>query len=290
MRFSPAQPASTLPYSTLISATELHTELENCVVIDCRFSLADTQLGEQQYLQGHIPGARYAHLDQHLSSPITPTSGRHPLPDFEQLTEHVRGWGIDNHSQVIAYDDANGAYASRLWWLLRTLGHTQVAVLEGGIQAWQAAAYALESTRPDINKTDFEARLDQQAWWDIDDLQQHLAAKDCALIDARAKQRFDGISEPIDPVAGHIPGSVNLFIGDNLDSNGFFLKPAQLHEQYQQCIGDISPSKAIHSCGSGVFACFGILAMEVAGLKGSKLYPGSWSEWIRDPARGVATL
>jgi len=278
-----------VPYTTLISAAELSRELETCLVIDCRFSLADTQLGEQQYRKAHIPGARYAHLDHHLSNPITPTSGRHPLPDFDQLIEQIRVWGIGNHNQVIAYDDANGAYASRLWWLLRTLGHTQVAVLEGGIQTWESNGYTLESTLPDAQKTAFAAHLNRHAWWDIDELQQHLKAKDCVLIDARAKQRFDGISEPIDPVAGHIPGSVNLFIGDILDSRGLFLKPEQLREQYQQCIGDIHPSQAIHSCGSGVFACFGILAMEVAGLKGSKLYPGSWSEWIRDPARGVAT-
>ena len=279
-----------MPYTTLISAAELSRELENCVVIDCRFSLADTQLGEQQYQNGHIPGARYAHLDHHLSSPITPNSGRHPLPDFNQLIDQIRAWGVDNNSQVIAYDDANGAYSSRLWWLLRTLGHTRVAILEGGLQAWEAAGHALESALPDCQKTNFEAHLDHQAWWDIDELQQHLEAKDCVLIDARAKQRFDGISEPIDPVAGHIPGSVNLFIGDNLDSRGFFLKPERLREQYQQCIVDISPSQVIHSCGSGVFACIGILAMEVAGLRGSRLYPGSWSEWIRDPDRGVATL
>lgn len=279
-----------MPYTTLISAAELSRQLENCLVIDCRFSLADTQQGEQAYLRAHIPGARYAHLDRDLSSPITPSSGRHPLPDFERLIDKVQAWGITNNSQVIAYDDANGAYASRLWWLLRTLGHTNVAVLEGGFQAWEAANYALESTPPECQKTEFTAHLDRQAWWDIDTLQQHLAAKDCVLIDARAKERFDGISEPIDPIAGHIPGSVNLFIGDNLDQQGFFLSPSQLRAQYLQCTADIKPSQTIHSCGSGVFACFGILAMEVAGLRGSKLYPGSWSEWIRDPARGVATV
>jgi thiosulfate/3-mercaptopyruvate sulfurtransferase len=276
-----------LPYTTLISVAELRHDLTNFLVIDCRFSLANTHLGEQQYQQGHIPGARYAHLDQHLSSPITPTSGRHPLPNFDQLIAQIKAWGINNHSQVIAYDDANGAYASRLWWLLRTLGHTEVAVLEGGIQAWLAAGLALESGFPESQNGNFEGRLDRQAWWDIDELQQHLTAKDGVLIDARAKERFDGISEPIDPVAGHIPGSVNRFIGDNLDSNGFFLDADKLREQYQQLIGNTDPSQVIHSCGSGVFACFGILSMEIAGLKGSKLYPGSWSEWILDPARGV---
>jgi len=273
----------------LISAESLARSSGEHLIIDCRFSLADTDFGEQQYLQGHIPGARYAHLDKHLSSPITPKTGRHPLPDFDKLITQFGLWGIDDHSTVVAYDDASGSYASRLWWLLRTLGHDRVAVLDGGIQAWLAAGQELDTQTPAPIRTDFIPDLKREAWTDTPQLQQQLAAKKCLLIDARAKERFDGISEPIDPVAGHIPGSVNMPVTENFDTLGFFLPPEALRDNYRKVMGQTTPGQVIHSCGSGVFACLGILAMDVAGFEGSRLYPGSWSEWIRDPARAVAT-
>lgn len=258
-------------------------------MIDCRFALEDPSLGIARYRQSHLPGASFADLDQNLSSPIYATSGRHPLPAFDALASQLGKWGINSATQVVAYDDMSGFFASRLWWLLRTLGHQKVAVLEGGIQAWQAAGQPLEAATPKINHTHFKARIDEQAWWDVDELQQQLNRRDCVLIDVRTKLRFDGIEEPIDPVAGHIPGAVNLPITENLDAKGYFLDAANLRNNYQRLIGDVMPDKVAHNCGSGVFACFGVLAMEVAGLPGSKLYPGSWSEWIRDPSRGVAT-
>ena len=273
----------------LISVESLAHSLGDHLIVDCRFSLADTNLGEQQYLEGHIPGARYAHLDEHLSGKITADTGRHPLPDFDKLVAQLGQWGIDEPSRVVVYDDASGSYASRLWWLLRTLGHTEVAVLDGGIQAWQAAGEKLEAGIPVYSPARFKAALNRRAWSDTTQLQQQLATGDCVLIDARAKERFDGVTEPIDPVAGHIPGSVNMPVTTNFDSNGFFLAAGTLRENYLDVMGGATPEQVIHSCGSGVFACLAILAMEIAGLNDSRLYPGSWSEWIRDPERGVAT-
>ena len=278
-----------MPHTTLISVSALEQHLPEYLIIDCCFNLADTAQGERQYQQAHIPGARYAHLDKHLCSPITASSGRHPLPDFNTLIEQIQAWGISNETQVIAYDDAGGTYASRLWWLLRALGHTDVAVLEGGIPAWVASGKPLDSKLPELTPGSFKPSLKRDSWWDIEELQRHLMSKDCVLIDARSKERFEGTSEPIDPVAGRIPGSVNLFIADNLTTNGFFIDRDKLRNSYLKVIGDVDPDRVVHSCGSGVFACFGILCMEVAGIKGSKLYPGSWSEWIRDPTREVVT-
>lgn len=273
----------------LISVESLAHNPGDYLIVDCRFSLSDTNLGEQQYLEGHIPGARYAHLDEHLSGKITAETGRHPLPDFNKLVTQLDQWGINEHSRVVVYDDASGSYASRLWWLLRALGHAEVAVLNGGIKAWQAAGEKLEAGIPVFSTVQFKAALNREAWSDTAQLLQQLATGDCVLIDARAKERFDGVTEPIDPVAGHIPGSVNMPVTKNFDSNGFFLPTETLRENYLSVMGKATPEQVIHSCGSGVFACLGILAMEIAGLKGSRLYPGSWSEWIQDPARGVAT-
>ncbi|MCP3952687.1 MAG: sulfurtransferase [Desulfobacterales bacterium] len=275
----------------LISAESLADRPTDYLVIDCRFSLADTDLGEQQYRQGHIPGAFYAHLDKHLSGKITPESGRHPLPEFESLLAQLEQWGINQQSRVVAYDNTAGghAYAARLWWLLRTLGISDVAVLNGGIEAWQAAGLSLVSGQAEAVPTQFKTLPDSNTWRDTAYIQEHLAKHECVVIDARAKERFDGLVEPIDPVAGHIPGSVNMPVSKNMDEQGFLLPVEALRENYLKVMGETAPDQVIHSCGSGVFACLGVLAMEIAGLSGSKIYPGSWSEWIREPARGVAT-
>lgn len=278
-----------MPYSTIISADELQQQINQVVVIDCRFALEDPSLGLARYAQAHLPNAIYADLDQHLSSPINDISGRHPLPKFDHLIKQLCAWGIHAHTQVVTYDDMSGFFAARLWWLLKALGHQNVAVLDGGIQAWQTAGHLVETDIPLLAACQYIATPNEHSWWDIQQLQQHLAANDCILIDARAKSRFNGDEEPIDPVAGHIPGAVNLPITENLNSQGQLLAPAQLRENYHALIGNISSQSVVHSCGSGVFACFGVLSMEVAGLPGSKLYPGSWSEWCRDPDRGIAT-
>jgi thiosulfate/3-mercaptopyruvate sulfurtransferase len=261
-------------------------------LFDCRFSLADTGAGLKAYRGGHLPGAHYAHLDEHLSSPIGPDTGRHPLPDPRRLAHWLGRCGVGADSRVVVYDDMGGAFAVRLWWLLRWIGHDIAAVLDGGLQAWTAAGGALTADMPDGIPAALTAAPDDALWIGSDDLAAAVAAGDAApvqVIDARAPERFRGEQEPIDPVAGHIPGAVNLPLTGNLDAGGRFLPPDQLRRRFTDAVGDRPPRAIAHSCGSGVNACHNLLAMDLAGLEGSRLYAGSWSEWIRDPARPVAT-
>ncbi|NOT84426.1 MAG: sulfurtransferase [Methylococcaceae bacterium] len=276
-------------YTTLINATTLHQNLNtpDWVIIDSRFSLADTEAGAKAYRQGHIPEARYAHLDKDLSSTITSVTGRHPLPDFRLLAEKLGQWGISNNSQVIVYDDASGIFAGRLWWLLRSLGHEKVAVLDGGLKHWQKLGLPITTTLPSPTPSTFRAYLNEGAWLNAIQVQNRLAQKNICLIDARTPERFRGEQEPIDPVAGHIPGAMNRPFQKNLDSDGLFLTAGQLRQQFKQLLGNTLPEQVVHTCGSGVTACHNLLAMEHAGLTGSKLYAGSWSEWIRNKNRAV---
>ncbi len=278
-----------MPYTTLISARQLAAEYGTCLIIDCRFSLGKPRLGAQTYQDGHLPNAVYADLDLDLSSKITALTGRHPLPNFTQLVRKLRDWGVSNDSQVVVYDDVSGGFASRLWWLLRTLGHSNVAVLNGGIQAWEMAGQIITKSIESPNSGSFAGQANQSAWCDVDTLQTQLKQANCVLIDARAAERFSGEDEPIDPIAGHIPGAVNLPVAETLDKEGTFLDPLTIRARYLNAMRDIPSNRVIHSCGSGVFACMGVLAMEYAGLAGSKIYPGSWSEWILDPQRPIAT-
>lgn len=277
-------------YTTLISTADLHANVANpdWVIVDCRFSLADSNAGRLAYQFGHIPNARYADLDQDLSSEITSQTGRHPLPDFRVLAKKLGAWGISNHTQVIVYDDASGAFAGRLWWLLRCLGHDKVAVLDGGIKHWQAQGLSVTTVLPKIKPTVFRSYLNTSAWLDARSVENGLATKKLFLIDARTPERYRGEQEPIDPVAGHIPGAVNRPFQLNLAKDGTFLPPTVLREQFTALIGGFATDNVAHNCGSGVTACHNLLAMEQAGLVGSKLYAGSWSEWIRDRNRGVA--
>jgi thiosulfate/3-mercaptopyruvate sulfurtransferase len=261
------------------------------VLFDCRFSLADPEAGRRAYAAGHLPGAIYAHLDAHLSGPITATSGRHPLPDPARLAGWLGDCGVAADTAVVVYDDLGGAFALRLWWLLRWLGHRRAALLDGGIQAWQAAGGAVTTDVPTPAPAHFAGVPDDALWISTDALAASLTAAagdQTRVIDARAPERFRGEVEPIDPVAGHIPGAINLPFGGNLDSAGRFLPPAALRTRFTDALGDIAPGRVAHSCGSGVNACHNLFAMELAGLAGSRLYAGSWSEWIRDPARPIA--
>ena len=279
-----------MTYTTLISTATLRQQLNypDWIIVDCRFSLADTEAGGQAYRHGHIPNARYAHLGKDLSSTITDFTGRHPLPNFAVLTKKLGDWGITNNSQVVAYDDAGGAFAGRLWWLLRCLGHDKVAVLDGGIKHWQKQGLPVTTTLPKINPTTFRPYLNKAAWLNALEVQNGLAQKAICLIDARTLERYRGEQEPIDPVAGHIPYALNRAFQLNLDSNGLFLSAEQLRGQFKQLIGASAPEQVVHYCGSGVTACHNLLAMEHAGLTGSRLYAGSWSEWIRNKNRAVA--
>lgn len=281
-----------MSYETLIDTQTLYDHLydPDWVVVDCRFNLADPEAGRRAFHEGHIPGARYAHLDEDLAGPVTPTSGRHPLPDPERLAQTLGGWGINNVTQVVAYDDAGGAIAARLWWLLRWLGHRACAVLDGGLPAWRGQDLPLDREIPAPHPTIFSVlHEDALSWVDSDYLLADRVSGDSLVIDARTPARYRGEQEPIDPVAGHIPGAVNLPYEGNLDNEGRFMDPQALRERFAAVLGERSAASAVHMCGSGVTACHNLLAMEAAGLAGSRLYAGSWSEWIRDPSRPMAT-
>lgn len=256
------------------------------LILDCRFNLADTDYGQRVYAEGHIPGAFYLHLDNDLSSPVTPETGRHPLPEIDRLSEKLRSIGMTSRSQVVVYDDCGGAMAVRAWWLLRWLGHEAVALLDGGFPAWIDVGGELQTDVPAVARPgSFQPSMQKDF---TVELQQLLDNHDWQLVDARAPERFRGELEPIDPVAGRIPGAVNRPLTDNLE-NGYFKKPEQLREEWGTLLDGMEPERIVHMCGSGVTACHNQLAMEIAGITGTRLYPGSWSEWIRDPERPVAT-
>jgi thiosulfate/3-mercaptopyruvate sulfurtransferase len=258
--------------------------------IDCRFDLAKPDAGAAAYAAGHIPNALYAHLDRDLSSPITASSGRHPLPSPAAFAATVAAWGVTAQTQVVAYDADTGVYAARLWWLLRWVGHRRVAVLDGGLRAWCAQGLTLTAQAPaPRTPSDFRAVPDDALWLDTPTVATRAGAVDYCLLDARAPERFSGAIEPIDPIAGHVPGARNLPFATSLDSNARFLTPAQLHAQIGARQAGVADSHTIAMCGSGVTACHVLLAMEVAGKPGARLYAGSWSEWIRDPHRPIAT-
>ena len=277
-----------MPWTTLISADELATHIDACLVVDCRHDLDDPDSGPAAWSVGHIPGAFFLHQDFDLAGPKDGRNGRHPLPDRETLRRTLESIGLSDGRQLVAYDDSGGAFAARLWWLARWLGHREAAVLDGGIQAWRKAGYpvsrepavprpgALSLREPLVGEVDTEAVLAA------------MGRGDRLLLDARTPERFRGEVEPVDPVAGHIPGAVNRPLQRNLRPDGRF-KPAEvLREEYLALLAGRTPAAVIHHCGSGVTACHNLLAMEMAGLAGSLLYPGSWSEWCADPARPVA--
>lgn len=279
-----------MSFTTLISTENLAENIDHSdwIIFDCRFSLADPGAGFKAYKTNHIPNAHYAHLDKDLSSTITALTGRHPLPDFSVLAIKLGAWGVTNHSQVIIYDDAAGAIAGRMWWLLKCLGHESTAVLDGGIKKWEKHGQHLSATLPTLTKTDFQGNPDKSTWLTTDQVQNSLKTGTNKLIDARTPERFKGDQEPIDPVAGHIPGALNRPFQLNLNKDGMFLNSKELREQFIVLTGNTNPDQIIHMCGSGVTACHNLLAMEIAGLKGSRLYAGSWSEWIRDKHRPIA--
>lgn len=289
-------------FKTLISVDELKSQLHVAVVFDCRHRLADPAFGRKAFLESHIPGARFAHLDVDLSAPVVPgKTGRHPLPDLDTFTEFLRQSGVSNSSQVVAYDDAGGAIAARLWWLLRWIGHDNVAVLDGGFPAWVAAEGPVESGEPGpVERGSFQpsvvrASMVVDANMIVAQLasEQHDANPPFVLVDARAPDRFDGSNETIDPVGGHIPGALSIPYAGNLDERGFFKSPETLRARFDEAVatsGATPDSTTVASyCGSGVTAAHNVLAMVHAGMPEPALYPGSWSEWITDPERPVAS-
>ena len=260
-----------------------HLSQSNWVIADCRFSLADTASGLEAYQHSHIPGAIYLHLEDDLSSEPITDQGRHPLPSVERLCALFSRIGVDRDKQVVVYDDLNGAYASRLWWMLRYLGHKAVAVLDGGWQNWVAGGLPTTPLVAVNEPTEFEG-VPEQGWLVTAD-EVPSAVK---LIDSRAPARYRGEFEPIDIAAGHIPGAVNYFYQDNWSEQKLYLPADRLREQFVKLLDGTDPDDAVFYCGSGVTACVNLLALERAGLGHGRAYIGSWSDWISDPSRPVA--
>lgn len=276
-------------YTTLVDVATLAAHLNDpdWLVVDVRHQLADTGYGERVYAEGHVPGAVFLHCDRDLSGSMTGSNGRHPLPAPEKLAARLGAIGIGAATQVVVYDDAQGMIAGRLWWLLRWLGHARVALLDGGLPAWQAASQPLTPALPLLRPAQFVAELND-AMVDADYVKAFLQTSRMHLVDARSPDRFRGENETIDPVGGHIPGAVNRFFRDNLQADGRFKPAAELRAEWLAVLAGAAPEAVVHQCGSGVSACHNLLAMEIAGLPGSRLYAGSWSEWCADPGRPFA--
>ena len=279
-------------WQTVVTAEHAATRLidPRLRVFDCRYDLANPQAGREAYLRGHLPGAVHADLHHDLALPETPTSGRHPLPPPDGFAARLRAWGVNEDSLVLAYDDANGMWAARFWWMTaKWLGHRHVAVLDGGFRRWQALGFAVTSDIPGPRPAgDFEGRYDPSAAVDADATADAAGSPDWRVLDARAPERYRGDVEPIDKVAGHIPGARNHPSASVVNADGTFRSTTELANAFSASLDGVAPERTVAYCGSGVTACHVLLAMERAGLPGAKLYPGSWSEWSRDPARPVA--
>ena len=272
--------------STLVSTEELEKNLTAWRVFDCRHDLADPALGERQYGEAHISGALFAHLDRDLSAPKTGRNGRHPLPYPDTFTAWLGEQGLKPGDQVVCYDGGNGAVAARLWWLLRWVGHEAIAVLDGGFAKWLKEGRPVTAEVPRFAPADYPMQLHREAAISVGSVAKNL--QHLLLVDARAPVRYRGEQEPIDPVAGHIPGAANRFCTENLTADGVFKKNEILRREFKEILRHRKPEEIVHYCGSGVAACHNLLAMEIAGLAGSRLYAGSWSEWIADPRRPIA--
>jgi thiosulfate/3-mercaptopyruvate sulfurtransferase len=278
-------------FTTLIDANTLSEQLsrDDLTLLDCRFDLANVTWGETEYVRAHLPGALYLHLDRDLSSPITESSGRHPLPDPERFAARLGELGVTPDSQLVAYDQGNGAYGARLWWLARWIGLPNVAVLDGGIAAWRAAGLPLETAVRTPAQGKLTPSLAPDAWVSSEMVNELRQRPGNLLIDARGSERFAGRNETLDPVAGHVPGARNRPFLDNLGADGRFLPADVLRQRFATILGSLAPSSVVAMCGSGVTACHNLLALEHAGFSGARLYAGSWSEWIRDPRRPIGT-
>lgn len=279
-----------MKFNTLISVSELAKMLDepSLVIFDCRHELTNADFGTAAYKESHIPGARFAHVDRDLAAMPNGKNGRHPLPELETFAQWLGRMGVSDETQVVAYDSAGGVYASRLWWMLRWLGHDRVAVLDGGWDAWIAASQPVSREVAKPTEKRFVAKP-RDVNVDAEFILANLKSGEATVVDARSNDRYHGQNETIDPVGGHIPGALNRFFRGNLDTGGQFKRPQQLREEFLALLDKAPASKIVHQCGSGVSACHNLLAMEIAGLPGSRLYPGSWSEWVSDPKRPVAT-
>jgi len=279
-----------MSFTTLITSAQLAPLIgsSDLLILDCRHDLADLSRGERAYAQGHIPGAQYADLNRDLSDLSKPDLGRHPLPDASTFAATLARWGYRSQQQVVVYDDAGGAIAARAWWMLRLIGHCSVAVLDGGLPAWLAAGLSVETEVPQPEPSQVVVNFAASEIVYFDELSQKLQSENVLLLDARGVPRFRGDVEPTDAIAGHIPGAINRPFSANLAADGGFKSSALLREEFSTLLGRYSANTLIHSCGSGVTACHNLLAMEHAGLAGSRVFAPSWSGWISDPVRPVA--
>ncbi|HEY4181494.1 MAG TPA: sulfurtransferase [Kofleriaceae bacterium] len=278
--------------SPLVDAASLAAQIATGkppVIFDCRFDVAKPGWGREQYAASHVPGAFYADIDTDLSSPKTPSSGRHPLPHLVAFAGWLGAHGVTPSTPVVAYDQGSGAYAARLWWLLRAIGHLESFVLDGGFAAWIAAKNATTDERRRATVVDYGQPTSFAGGATTGDVALGLLHANIVLVDARAADRYAGNNETIDPVAGHVPGALSKPFMTNMGPDGKFLAPTALREQWTAVLKGRDPGELVAMCGSGVTACHNLLALDIAGLPGARLYAGSWSEWIRDPSRAVAT-
>ena len=278
-----------MAFTTLISTAALASHIDDpaFAIVDCRYKLDDANWGEREYGASHVPGAIYADLGGDMAGPRNGTNGRHPLPDPHTLAHTFGRLGIASGVQVVAYDQENGIYASRLWWMLRWLGHDAAAVLDGGFAKWTAEGRPTKTGAEHREPREFVAAPRADMSVDVGQVASRLGTSEWRLVDARAPERYRGDSEPIDKTPGHIPGAANHFFQWNLDDHGLFRTPEELRARVKASLGEVSADRLVCYCGSGVTACHNLLALEHAGLKGARLYAGSWSEWSSDPSRPV---
>jgi thiosulfate/3-mercaptopyruvate sulfurtransferase len=280
-----------MTYQTLIDATDLARLVEqgDVLICDCRFDLGDLDAGRRDYRTGHIPGAVHVDLERDLSAAPTGSNGRHPLPERAAFAARMAQLGVTQDGLVVTYDTSGGFYASRLWWMLRWAGHGQAAVLDGGIKAWTEAGHALEQGEVQPIPGNFSASAEAaMPITEVEVIEANIAGGDLLVVDARTADRFAGAPHPLDATSGHIPGAGNRFWQNNLAPDGRFKPAGDLAREFAALLGDRAATTIVHQCGSGVTATHNLLAMEAAGLTGSRLYPGSWSEWTSDPRRPIA--
>lgn len=279
-----------MPFTTVISPEELDARLGSSefVVFDCRHSLADFSLGRRLYDESHVPGAFFASVEDDLAGAKTGKNGRHPLPDPETFAQFLRARGVGDATQVVAYDAGADMFAPRFWFVTRWIGHDAVAILDGGFTEWNVRGYPVTAEGSEAPRAGtLTVRLHSDFLVDAEYVQAHLNDPAMQLLDARAKERYTGETEPIDPVAGHIPGARNRWFKENFTPDGKFKSPEQLRTEFSRA--GLDSKRTVHQCGSGVSAAVGHFAMHHAGLEGSRIYNGSWSEWVSDPSRPIAT-
>ena len=271
----------------LVSSEQLfvHRDDPSWVIFDCRHDLMDLERGARVYREGHLPRAHFVSVDHDLSGPKTGTNGRHPLPLPAVFMDFLAAHGVSNESKIVAYDDVGGLYAARLWWMARWVGLSQVSLLDGGFSKWIAEGRPTTTVVPAAERAQLAGHADPSLVWTAADVLRRLQDAEVALIDARAAERYRGEVEPMDPVAGHIPGALNRFYKANLNADLTFRPSAEIQQEFIRLVGNRRPENVVHQCGSGITACANLFAMEYAGLHGSKLYSGSWSEWVADSSR-----